>query len=233
MGDWGEEFNALLNGEEPDIRNPGDISLVLDRENDYWHPSQVREVDKQETIEREYATNMNKAIATAYEQHFADDFQSEKADRAHMDVRLTFTPKAQNWPVQVKSCNYFRKAGDRVRTGSYKFRKQDYENMEEKSFLQFYVGQTFFDNTRDFEGEVIRVENDEGREAYVEKLGQMLVPKHVFDQYFEPDWNRGDEWNLQWTEVFGEVPAESPIFEFTFENYSELNDERNYILTDF
>ncbi|MBC5793525.1 MAG: hypothetical protein H8Z69_05860 [Nanohaloarchaea archaeon] len=233
MGDWGEEFNALLNGEEPEIRTPGDISKVLDRENSYWHPTQVRNVERQETIDREYASSMNKAIATAYEQHFADDYQSEKADRGHMDVRLTFTPKAQNWSVQVKSCNYFRKAQDSVRTGSFTFRKDDYQKMEEKSFIQFYVGQTFFDDERDFEGEVIQVVNDEGREAYVEKVGQMLVPKHVFDQHFEPDWNRSGTWNLKWTEVFGEVPAESPIFGFTFENYSEINNEDLYKLSDF
>lgn len=236
MGDWGQEFNALLNGEEPDIRDPGDISLVLDRDVDYWHPSQVREVENSETIERASIGRMNKDIATAYEDHFANDFQSEKVDRGPMDVRITLASKAHNWPVQVKSCNYFRKAGkDDVRTGSFRFRKSEFEDMSEDSFLQFYVGQVFFDDERDFEGEVIYVENEEtGREAYVEKLGQIFLPKHVFDQYFEPEWNASDEWNLKWTDVLGDVPANSPLFDFTFENYVEENGSiGNYELSDF
>jgi hypothetical protein len=234
MGDWGEDFEALLNGEASEIRDPGDISLVLDRDFDYWHPAQVRDIEEVETVERQPIGDMNKDIATAYEQHFATDYQSQKVDSGPMDVRITLAPKAHNWPVQVKSCNALRKAGDGTRTGAFKFREWEYPELPESSFLQFYVGQVFFDDDRDFKGDVIYAENDEtGREAYVEKLGQMLVPKAVFEEYFEPEWSDSGYWNLNWTDVFGEVPADSPFFDFTFEKYADQNGTENYQLADF
>lgn len=234
MDSWGEDFQALLNGEATEIRDPGDISLVLDRELDYWHPSQVREVDPEETMEREYIGGMNKDIATSFERLFANDYQSEKADNGPIDVRITLAPKAHNWPVQVKSCNYYRKAGNDTRKGSFKFREEEYEEMPDSSFFQFYVNQVFFDDDQEFQGDVIYAENEEtGREAYVENLGRMLVPKTVFDQHFEPEWTSNGYWNLKWEDVFGEDPTESPIFRFTMERYEEETGDGNYRLDDF
>lgn len=234
MGEWGEEFQALLNGEASEIRDPGDISLVLDRRKDYWHPNQVRAVDPSETIERPRIGDMNKDIATAMEQYFADDYQSQKADSGPMDVRLTLTPAAHNWPVQVKTANYYRKAGDGTRKGSFKFRQHEYEDMPDDSFFQFYVNQVFFDEDREFQGDMIQAEKeDTGREAYIENLGRMLVPKELFEQYFEADWTSSGYWNLKWEEVFGEHPAGSPFFGFTMENYEEETGDGNYRISDF
>lgn len=234
MSDWGDEFGALLNGEEPHIREPGDISLVLDKDVDYWHPSQVRSVEKSETEERGSMKGITKDIATAYEDHFAEDFQSEKVDNGPIDVRITLASKAHNWPVQVKSCTYYCKSGDYVKTGAFEFKQDQFEDLSEDSFLQFYVGQAFFDDDREFTGDVIYAENDNtGREAYVEKLGQIFVPKYVFDQYFEPEWSNSGRWNLKWTEVFGDVPADSSLMDFTLENYSKHNQDTHYEITDF
>ena len=96
--------------------------------------------------------------------------------------------------------------------------------------------------------DTLHLEEDEEervKEMYLELHGKMLVPKQVLEDSIEADltkppedkdsaWYRSREYELNWDEVFGVDPWESPIYQsIRSRNMEEQGMEPNHDITQY
>lgn len=212
MGDWGNSVNKFLNGDK--ITDPSDFSKLMGRNLDNWHPEDISTISAKESGDRDPLKSENKSIGRAFEEYAANNYTAELVDNGAVDIRIGLGERAQGWPVQVKSTALYVKKGfrngeEQLREGSFKLREEHYEKLPEESFILFNVYNPAYRNN-DRGINVIELENED---MYIEVLGELLLPKPIVEEYVDPDWYSNGQYDLRWTDLFGETKTESPIYQ--------------------
>ncbi|MFQ3308399.1 MAG: hypothetical protein ACI977_000634 [Candidatus Nanohaloarchaea archaeon] len=231
MGSWGEAVNRFLNGDK--IETPDDFAALAGSNIPDWHPSQAAQVSGEESTSREHINRDEVSkIGNIFERYAAQDYGAQLEDKGEVDIRIGFSDRAEGWPVQVKSAALYRKAGEdsngnpAFRRGAFKIRHHNYKDLPDRSLIDFNIYNPAHQRQENgFDTLHLEEDADEGvKEMYLELHGKMLVPKQVLEESIEADltkppededsaWYRSREYELNWDEVFGVNPWESPVYQ--------------------
>lgn len=231
MGNWGEAVNNFLNGDK--IEDPSDFATLAGTDIPHWHPSQAVQVSGKESTDRSHINRDGvKKIGNIFERHAAEDYGAQVEDKGAVDIRIGFSDRAEGWPVQVKSAALFVKRGTDskgnpdYRKGAFKLRHDNYQDLPDRSLIDLNIYNPAHQPQENGFETLHLEEDDEERvnEMYLELHGKMLVPKQFLEDSIEADisrppedsdsaWYRNGQYELQWDEVFGDQPWESPVYQ--------------------
>lgn len=231
MEEWGDAVENFLNGDK--VEDPSDFAVLAGSDILHWHPSQAAQVSGEESTDRSHINRDGvKKIGNIFERYAANDYGAGVEDKGAVDIRIGFSDRAEGWPVQVKSAALYVKRGtDKhgnpdYRRGAFKLRHDNYQDLPDRSLIDFNIynpahqpQENGFDTLHLEEDEEERV-----NEMYLELHGKMLVPKQVLEESINADltkppedpdsaWYRNGQYELQWDEVFGAQPWESPVYQ--------------------
>lgn len=230
MGNWGEAVNNFLNGEK--IEEPSEFAMLAGSDILHWHPVQAAQVSGEESTDRSHINRDGvKKIGNIFERYAAEDYGAQVEDKGAVDIRIGFSNRAEGWPVQVKSTALYVKRGTDsdgnpdYRRGAFKLRHDNYQDLPDRSLIDFNIYNPAHQPQENGFDTLHLEEDDEDRvnEMYLELHGKMLVPKQFLEDSIEADlskppkdpesaWYRNGQYELQWYEIFGNKPWESPVY---------------------